>query len=259
MMAAMTGGDLWIGVTAEPVKTRKAATLGEAGHQRSAHDAYFTEPWVTRALLQAVDFHLPDLPHPVSETIWEPACGDGGMADVLAMAGYRVIASDIAAWGYGAQGMDFLDASAWRGARDPAPTLPIPSCAAIVTNPPFDQAVEFVLRALELTREARGKVAILQRHEWDAASEREGLFEITGGCKYLLPRRPYWIIPPAAMGVCPEAARLAAIPINPKTGKPDSPRFAFSWYVFDWRAAPPWIRRRLPDPDAAPAAVGRLL
>ena len=60
--------------------TKHSTMLGEAGFQRIEGDRYFTEPWVTRALLSRVKFYDP---------IWEPACGRGDMADVLTEARLR--------------------------------------------------------------------------------------------------------------------------------------------------------------------------
>jgi hypothetical protein len=202
----MSAGDDLLQLGIEPVKPRKAATLGEAGYARKEHDFYPTPPWVTGVLVRYIDFHLRDI-GPAGSTIWEPACGDGRMAEVLAAAGYRVVASDIADYGYGAVGCDFLgDRANWQS------QIPIPSCAAIVTNPPFDLARVFVARALELTRAVRGKVAILQRHEFDAPKINHDLFGLTGGVRLVLHKRPKWFDDEKA-----------------------SPRFPFCWFIFDWR------------------------
>src|SRR5690242_1329414 len=89
---------------------RKSASHGEAGYARRERDAYFTEPWVTRALLDAVLLtRPPSWSSPSQCTVWEPACGDGRMARVIAERGYPVVATDIADWGYGRPGVDFLD------------------------------------------------------------------------------------------------------------------------------------------------------
>lgn len=40
-----------------------------------------------------------------------------------------------------------------------------------MTNPPFDLAVQFIRLALEMTKFACGKVAMLQRHEFDAPAK----------------------------------------------------------------------------------------
>jgi len=212
--------------TAERQPERKSASHGEAGYERRPLDAYFTEPWVTRALIAAVDFRLPGYPEAV---IWEPACGDGRMAKPLLAAGYRVHASDIADWGYGKPGVDFLHGPFLSG------------IGAVVTNPPFDQAVAFIERALEATQVLCGKVAILQRHEFDAPAKNHPLFnghpdEGPFAAKLILHKRPRWSDEDKA-----------------------SPRFPYAWYIFDWRHQGPPILRYLPDPDKPAKATGVLL
>lgn len=209
------------------MQMRKSASHGEAGYQRKERDFYPTEPWVTRALLKAVDFRL-DPTQPKQDglngpVIWEPACGDGRMASVLD-AEYHVYSTDIADYGFGYPGFDFLDPST----RVPA------DLAAIVTNPPFDLAVKFIVRALELTKPQLGKVAILQRHEFDAPQSNHILF-----------RRPF-----------PFAAKLV-LHKRPRWSDEDkaSPRFPYAWYLWDWRHEGPPILRYLPDPDKAAPAV----
>lgn len=190
---------------------RKSASHGEAGYARAAREAYFTEPWVTKALLAA--FPKGHFGSPV----WEPACGDGRMAEVLFDAGYCVCYSDIHDYGYAPAHflkLDFL--------RDAAPDSKF---EAVITNPPFDIAERFIVRALELTKPACGKVAMLQRHEFDAP--RRGLFRAPFAMKLILPRRPEWPI-------WDEETRTAKIPLG-KSGKREGPRFAYSWYLWDWR------------------------
>ena len=74
---------------------------------------------------------------PFPREIWEPACGDGAMARVLAEFGHDVVATTTVDRGYGETGVDFLETTALR-----AP--------AIVTNPPFALAKQFVIHALDL-------------------------------------------------------------------------------------------------------------
>lgn len=201
----------------DAIADRRSASHGEAGYERRPMDAYFTPAWVTQALLDAVDFRGYDRLD-TDYMVWEPACGDGRMASVIAAAGYRVVASDIADWGYGATGWDFLS--------EPPNGLPIPDCAAIITNPPFGTiARRFIQRALELTRARRGKVAMLQRHEFDAPKTNHPLFEPPFAAKLILPRRPRW------------------------SDEPDkaSPRFPYAWYLWDWTHVGPAILRYLPD------------
>lgn len=195
---------------------RKSASHGEAGYPRAAFDHYPTELWVTEALCRAVEFETHGL-------IWEPACGDGRMAKVLQKWHSSVVASDIVDHGYGDTGIDFLDHGAlnWlRSVRD-EPVV------AIVTNPPFALARRFIVRALEITKQAQGIVAMVQRHEFDAPASNRPLFEPPYAAKLILHKRPRW------------------------SDGPDkaSPRFPYAWYLWDWRHQLPPITRWLPDPD----------
>jgi hypothetical protein len=130
--------------------------------RRAAPDAldYFpTPPWATRAFFRHV---LPALNIEVVGSIWEPACGGGHMAAVIAESSSPVIASDIFDYGYGTAPHDFL--------YDDPLTTP----DWIITNPPFSIACEFTLRALEL---ASTGVAMLVRTQWiEGVGRYEKLF-----------------------------------------------------------------------------------
>jgi hypothetical protein len=210
---------------AETAPLRKSASHGEAGYERKARDFYPTEPWVTEALCRDVEFDNRGI-------LWEPACGDGRMAKVLDRWHAAVIASDIADYGYGEPGHDFLSIGAvhWLGETHAG------RIAAIVTNPPFDLAVQFIQRALELTKASQGKVAILQRHEFDAPASNRPLFRSPFAAKLILHKRPRWVDGPDAA----------------------SPRFPYAWYLWDWAHQGPPELRWLADPEASPAS-GRLL
>lgn len=101
---------------------------------RNKTDFYETPPEVTTALLDFLEAagHL----HPSKDVIWEPACGAGKMAEVMRTAGYDVICTDLNDFGYGMSGVDFLESSQ--------------RCDWIITNPPFNQAAEFIRHALDL-------------------------------------------------------------------------------------------------------------
>ncbi|MGV7034874.1 hypothetical protein [Methylobacterium symbioticum] len=119
-------------------------------------DFFPTPPWATRALLRHV---LP----PVLEgfkicSAWDPACGEGHMAEVLREEVSIVHASDIFDYGRGYPVADFLD---------PATQL-VPSVDLIATNPPFNVAVEFAERALG----EAAVVALLLRTAWIEGEER---------------------------------------------------------------------------------------
>jgi hypothetical protein len=125
---------------------------------------YFPTPlWAVRALFRHV---LPALGIKEVGSVWEPACGEGHMAAVIAeFAREPVIATDIFDYGYSSTLVDFLDAQL-------APKFT--DCAWIITNPPFSVACDFTLRALELATEG---VAMLVRTQWiEGAGRYERLF-----------------------------------------------------------------------------------
>lgn len=109
--------------------------------RRLPNEFYPTPPEATRALLSVEQF---------DGDIWEPACGDGRIAKVLTDHGHAVVSTDLHAYGHGEPGVDFLRERVSRAKH-------------IVTNPPygFGLADRFVRRALSLTRETGGKVAVL--------------------------------------------------------------------------------------------------
>lgn len=139
----------------------------DSGYERRERDLYETPAWVTEALIP----HLP-----ASDCIiWEPAAGGGKMVAALKASGIDVEASDIAT------GRDFL-------------TQPCPCpFGAIVTNPPYELATEFIQRALSLIP-AHGFVAMLLRTDFDHAKTRKHLFaDNRAFCKKLvLTKRIKW-------------------------------------------------------------------
>lgn len=103
------------------------APLSERGD-----DLYETPAEATKALLIAEN--LPS-------HLWEPACGRGAIVNILRSEGHTVLASDLVDYGDPTHfyGRDFL-------LEQKAPDR----CEAIVTNPPFKLANEFVAHALHL-------------------------------------------------------------------------------------------------------------
>lgn len=132
---------------------RRARLIGVSQGLREKDDFYATPPESTEALLKVESFR---------GDIWEPACGDGAIAKVLAAAGHRVVSTDLVDRGYGERGVDFL--MEWR-----------PRAANVVTNPPFKLATKFVEKALSLTS---GKVAMLLKVGFLEGMERASVFDI---------------------------------------------------------------------------------
>ena len=81
--------------------------------------------------------------------IWEPACGGGKMVAALRQAGLDVVGSDIT------QDVDFLGQA------------PETGVSAIITNPPYALAQEFIERALHF--DDTRIVAMLLRTDFDHA------------------------------------------------------------------------------------------
>jgi hypothetical protein len=124
-------------------------------HQRiepaDSLDFFPTPLWATRALIKHVFTHLECKGHCQFQSVWEPACGEGHMAEPLKEYFREVQATDIEDYGYGIHGVDFLDEH---------PPLAIDW---IITNPPFNTSADFVLKALQL---AGTGVAMFVRLTW---------------------------------------------------------------------------------------------
>jgi len=108
-------------------------TLGASNHtdkERESMDFYATDPVAIDLLLKKVD--LP-------KHILEPACGSGCLSVRLENLGHDVKSYDLVDRGYGEK-KDFFSIT----------QPPFTGDYAIVTNPPYKFAKEFVLHALEL-------------------------------------------------------------------------------------------------------------
>ena len=127
------------------------AIMGSRREPTASLDYFPTPPKATRALIERV-FPVLGVRDCCNLSAWEPACGEGHIAEVLAEYFPEVFATDIFEYGYGGGG-DFLD-----------PKTPIPLDRDwIITNPPFgDNAIKFVHRALELA----DNVAMFFRSTW---------------------------------------------------------------------------------------------
>jgi hypothetical protein len=100
-------------------------------------DFYPTPAWATHALIKS---------EPFAGDIWEPACGDGSMSEVLSETGNRIISSDLYDRGYGEVGVDYLTTQ----------RLAI----NVITNPPYNAAEGFIAKSLEIVE---NKFALLLR------------------------------------------------------------------------------------------------
>ena len=171
------------------------AMAATQNYARIDRDAYYTPAWCVEALIRNV---------PLCRRVWEPASGGHAIVGVLADHGFTVRHSDI----HGDPSVDFLTV---KHAAD---------FGAIVTNPPYSLADQFIAHALMLTQNGHGQVCMLLRNEFDCAATRTARF--FAGPPYhkkiVLTRRPRWI-----------------------PGSTGAPRHNYAWYVWDWSRSEPAV------------------
>lgn len=134
-------GKDWIGN-----KKSTFVTLGASNHsekERETNDYYATDPHSLEIFLDKLQKDEIKL----HSKIWECACGEGHLSEVLKNKGYDVFSSDLIYRGYGLGNIDFLK------------TTNIDIKSDILTNPPYKFAKEFVEKALEI--QANGYYTIM--------------------------------------------------------------------------------------------------
>ena len=89
--------------------------LTSRNEDRSSFEFYATPPEATRALLSVEKF---------TGDIWEPACGNGAISEVLKASGHIVRSTDLILRGYEDERLDFLKTTTPLGRN-------------IITNPPY--------------------------------------------------------------------------------------------------------------------------
>ena len=132
-------------------------TLGASNHtekERESNDYYATDPKAVELLLENETF---------SNKIWEPACGEGHMSEVLRARGYSVLSTDLIDRGYGIGNVDFLQQTCRNLQAD------------IITNPPYKYAKEFAEKALEIVS-IGNKVALFVKLTFLESKPRKQLF-----------------------------------------------------------------------------------
>ncbi|CAH1665673.1 MULTISPECIES: hypothetical protein [unclassified Chelatococcus] len=166
--------------------------VGTHTHAARGDDFYATPREAVEALLAIESKWLPQ------GTIWEPACGDGAIVNVLRAKGHTVVATDLVDRGCpdSVGGLDFV-----RDGRYPGQGV----TQAIVTNPPFKLAREFVERALHEC----GYVAMLLRLAFLEGTARRPWFEMrplarvhVASRRLPMMHRHGWDGPKASSAVC---------------------------------------------------------
>lgn len=164
---------------------------------REENDFYRTPPQCVRSLLSVEVF---------DPLVWECACGDGAISEVLKAAGYDVVSTDLIDRNYGDGQLDFLNTD----------NLIAPS---VVTNPPYKDAEAFVCHALKL---GASKVAMLLRLAWLEGEKRyNSLFSVT-------PPSRVWVLssrPTLWHGTDPNARNTGGA-------------IAYAWFIWDKSSGP---------------------
>lgn len=197
--------------------------MTRSNYPRREGDRYWTEPWVTRALVRAVPEMFRE-----GGFFWEPACGRGDMVSVLHESG-RVVASDVDMSDFeydDAPTHETYEHDFLADQGDNYALMTINSLHAVVTNPPYGRrAVQFaeMVHALiadhSLTADRYSSNmwgALLLRTEFSSAAGRTHLFRDSPYFRreVRLLRRPRW--DDWRSGEPPKAA----------------PRHNYSWYVW---------------------------
>jgi hypothetical protein len=178
--------------------------LGTSGYDRIERDFYPTPRTATEAIFETVDwFGTPTL-----QAVWEPACGDGAMSNVLAEHFSKVISTDIHPMMEGATKADFYTYE------------PDELFTWIITNPPYGDEIDKFMERVQFWVKKGVHCSLLARNELDSAKCRAKFFRDCPNFleKRVLLWRPRWVAD--------------------STG---SPRHNYSWYTWgpNWDNNPP--------------------
>ena len=143
-------------------------TLGASNHtdkERQNEDYYATDPIAAEWLLKIEEI-------PRDKPIWECAAGEKHLSKVFEEHGYKVRSSDLIVRTEDVEQLDFLTSNeTWDG--------------TIITNPPYNQAVNFIQKAMESITEGN-KVIMFLKVQFLEGKSRKKLFE-----KY--PPKTVWV------------------------------------------------------------------
>lgn len=169
-----------------------ASNHSKAGN-RAILDYYATEPRATEVLLDVEKFN---------RNIWECACGEMHISDILEEYGYKVYKTDIVERSRKLDDViDFLEyCKPWSG--------------DIITNPPYKQARQFIQKALDIVSMGN-KVAMFLKLTFLESKDRKQFF---------LENPPKRIYVSSSRLYCAK---------NGDFSKPYSSAVAYAWYLWE--------------------------
>lgn len=189
-------------------------TLGASNHcdhDRAENDFYSTDPKALKIFLDKLKKDGIELNH----YVWECACGNGALSEVLINHGYDVWSTDLEDRGYGLPGYNFLTCE----------RLPFGKFDNIkwdiLTNPPYKYAQEFVEHAIDLVNNGSYVIMFL-KIQFLEGKERRKLFD-----KY----PPKYVYVNSARQICY---------LNGDTSKKMSSATCYCWYIWEkgWKGEP---------------------
>lgn len=187
----------WTGNTKSVFSCNGASNHSEG--EREKHDYYATEPKAVELLLQQEEFN---------HYVWECACGEGHISDVLKAHGYDVKSSDLYNRGYpDTEIIDFLQYTRKQRKAEMS--------RDIITNPPYKYAKEFVQHALDISADGT-KIAMFLKLTFLESKSRKELFE-----KY----------PPKTVYV--SSSRLQCAKNGDFEAKSNNTAVAYAWYIWE--------------------------
>jgi hypothetical protein len=158
----------------------------------SGADFFPTPKWATHALIENEEF---------SGNIWECACGDGSMSEVLELTQQKIYSSDLYDRGFGDPNIDFLTSTR--------------TSDNIITNPPYNSAEGFITHGLP---KAKNKFALLLRLAFLEGKNRANTIFNSN--------------PPSRIWVFSERITFYPAGVKPK----GSGTTAYAWFVWDKNA-----------------------
>lgn len=141
---------------------------GSNGLYDRKHADFYPTPSRPIGAIEALNAKILLWPNNSKGTIWEPAAGDGDLAERIKKLGYNVVATELHDRGYGKTGRDFL--------KEKRLLAPV-----ICTNPPFSLFQEFAEHAKSLGSYRTilfGRTLMLEGQKRSAMYERTGLSKI---------------------------------------------------------------------------------
>lgn len=180
--------------------------IGASNHtdkKREQNDFYATNPHALEIFLDKLKEDGIEL----HSRVWECACGQGHLSNVLKTRGIDVASTDLIDRGYGEDCIDFLKYE-----------TVFPLDLDILTNPPYKYAKEFVEKGLELVDKGHYVIFFL-KIQFLEGQERKKMFE-----KY----PPKYVYVNSARQLCA---------MNGEFEKYNATALCYCWYIWekDWK------------------------